>query len=209
MDSNPNALHRIEFFSFFSFLSLIYLRRSRDDGLIEPIPRLNKILPRRNSVHYLVHVQKCIPEAPNILYAIQSPWCPEMPHILYATHLTAYSELSPCNMGNTCNTLLTSTVYWCIASKLKAPRNFYWMSNMFLWVEIFLFFVCYHVVHHECLNWYPGVYFQSRKICGNQVMATTSNFKFDFINEIFDLSNGMFLTVNQSVKSSFKMNCCH
>ena len=31
----------------------------------------------------------------------------------------------------------TSTVYWCIASKLKAPRNFYWMSNMFL---------CYHVV---------------------------------------------------------------
>ena len=26
----------------------------------------------------------------------------------------------------------TSTVYWCIASKLKAPRNFYWMSNMFL-----------------------------------------------------------------------------
>ena len=40
----------------------------------------------------------------------------------------------------------TSTVYWCIASKLKAPRNFYWMSNMFLWVEIFLFFVCYHVV---------------------------------------------------------------
>ena len=41
---------------------------------------------------------------------------------------------------------LTSTVYWCIASKLKAPWNFYWMSNMFLWVEIFLFFVCYHVV---------------------------------------------------------------
>ena len=33
----------------------------------------------------------------------------------------------------------TSTVYWCIASKLKAPWNFYWMSNMFLWVEIFLF----------------------------------------------------------------------
>ena len=40
----------------------------------------------------------------------------------------------------------TSTVYWCIASKLKAPWNFYWMSNMFLWVEIFLYFVCYHVV---------------------------------------------------------------
>ena len=40
----------------------------------------------------------------------------------------------------------TSTVYWCIASKSKAPWNFYWMSNMFLWVEIFLFFVCYHVV---------------------------------------------------------------
>ena len=40
----------------------------------------------------------------------------------------------------------TSTVYWCIASKLKAPRNFYWMSNMFLWVEIFIFIVCYHVV---------------------------------------------------------------
>ena len=40
----------------------------------------------------------------------------------------------------------TSTVYWCIASKLKAARNLYWMSNMFLLVEIFLFFVCYHVV---------------------------------------------------------------
>ena len=39
----------------------------------------------------------------------------------------------------------TSTVYWCIASKLKAPRNYFWMSNMFLWVEIF-FFMCYHVV---------------------------------------------------------------
>ena len=39
----------------------------------------------------------------------------------------------------------TSTVYWCIASKLKAARNLYWTSNMFLWVEIFLFFVCYHV----------------------------------------------------------------
>ena len=39
-------------------------------------------------------------------------------------------------------------------------------------------------------------------------MATTSNFKFDFINEIFDLSNGMFLTVNnifhQIVKSPLK-----
>ena len=41
--------------------------------------------------------------------------------------------------------MVTSTVYWCIASKLKAARNLYWMSNMFLWVEIFLFFVCYHV----------------------------------------------------------------
>ena len=25
-----------------------------------------------------------------------------------------------------------STVYWCIASKLKAPRIFYWMSNVFV-----------------------------------------------------------------------------
>ena len=40
----------------------------------------------------------------------------------------------------------TSTVCWCIASKFKAPRNIYWMSNMFLRVEIFLFFVCYHVL---------------------------------------------------------------
>ena len=45
-----------------------------------------------------------------------------------------------------CRSLGTSTVYWCIASKLKAARNLYWMSNMFLWLEIFLFFVCYHVV---------------------------------------------------------------
>ena len=34
-------------------------------------------------------------------------------------------------------------------------------------------------------------------------MATTSNFKFDSINEIFDLSNGMFLTVNNmDIKAS-------
>ena len=178
-------------------------------------------------------------------------------------------------------TSITSTVYWCIASKLKAPRIFYWMSNMFLWVEIFIFFVCYHVVpkRHSQLdyelnglwnkiklkttrwrwcfwkyllwlwvwsrltNWYSstsdssglsvliteliywtktsrvsqliawGIFSTQKKICGYQVMATTSNFKFDSINEIFDLSNGMFLTVNnifhQSVKSSFKMNCWH
>ena len=43
-------------------------------------------------------------------------------------------------------TRITSTVYWRIASKLKALRNLYWKSNMFLWVEIFLVFVCYHVV---------------------------------------------------------------
>ena len=58
-----------------------------------------------------------------------------------------------------------------------------------------------------------GYIFNPEKIWGYQVMATTSNFKFDPINEIFDLSNGMFLTVNnifhQSVKSSFEMNCCH
>ena len=42
--------------------------------------------------------------------------------------------------------LMTSTLYWCIASKLKAPQNLYWMSNMFLWVQIFIFFVFYHVV---------------------------------------------------------------
>ena len=40
-----------------------------------------------------------------------------------------------------CYTIKTSTVYWCIASKLKAARNLYRISNMFLWVEIFLFFV--------------------------------------------------------------------
>ena len=58
-----------------------------------------------------------------------------------------------------------------------------------------------------------GYIFNPEKICAYQVMATTCNFKFDSIKEIFDLSNGMFLTVNnifhQSVKSSFKMNCCH
>ena len=35
----------------------------------------------------------------------------------------------------------TSTVYWCIASKLKASRNLYWMSNMFLWV-VYFFSLC-------------------------------------------------------------------
>ena len=58
----------------------------------------------------------------------QHPWC-------WSTCLQILSRFSS----------RTSTVYWCIASKLKAARNLYWMSNMFLWVEIFLFFVCYHV----------------------------------------------------------------
>ena len=62
----------------------------------------------------------------------------------------------------------------------------------------------------QLISW--GI-FSIKKICGYQVMATTSNLKFDSIKEIFDLSNGMFLTLNnkfhQSVKSSFKMNCCH
>ena len=41
------------------------------------------------------------------------------------------------------------------ALKLKAPWNLYWMSNMFLSVEIFLFFECYHVVakRHSQLNY--------------------------------------------------------
>ena len=152
---------------------------------------------------------------------------------------------------------------------------------MFLWVEIFLFFVCYHVVpkrvnlimNYQMIcktkgnlkrpdeggvfrkyllwlwvwsrltNWHCstsdssgmsvlitesiywtktsrvshliswGIFSIQKKICGYQVMTTTSNFKFDSIKEIFDLSNGMFLTVNnifhQSVKSSFRLNCCH
>ena len=33
--------------------------------------------------------------------------------------------------GNPRLWMVTSTVYWCIASKLKAPRFFFWMSNMF------------------------------------------------------------------------------
>ena len=59
-----------------------------------------------------------------------------------------YTQMSvPCQIPDRIRYKIeTSTVYWCIASKLKAPWNFYWMSNMFLWVEIFLFFVCYHVV---------------------------------------------------------------
>ena len=63
----------------------------------------------------------------------------------------------------------------------------------------------------QLISW--GIFSIQKKICGYQVMATTSNFKVDSINEIFNLSNGMFLTVNnifhQSVKFSFKMNCCH
>ena len=58
----------------------------------------------------------------------------------------------------------------------------------------------------QLISW--GIFSIQKKICAYQVMATTSNFKFDSIKEIFDLSNGMFLTVNnifnQSVKSSFK-----
>ena len=33
----------------------------------------------------------------------------------------------------------TSTVYWCIASKLKVPLNLYGMNKTFLWVDLPLF----------------------------------------------------------------------
>ena len=36
-------------------------------------------------------------------------------------------------------TILTSTVYWCIASKLKVPLTFYGMNNTFLCVDSSLF----------------------------------------------------------------------
>ena len=56
-------------------------------------------------------------------------------HCLYLCTLNVYCV----TLGNKYSLLM-----YCI--KIKAPRNFYLMSNMFLWVEIFLFFVCYHVV---------------------------------------------------------------
>ena len=63
---------------------------------------------------------------------------------VYLIHQVA--QFTTATITGTTTTIATSTVYWCIASKLKAPRNLYWMSSMFLWVEIFIFFVCYHVV---------------------------------------------------------------
>ena len=63
----------------------------------------------------------------------------------------------------------------------------------------------------QLISW--GIFSIQKKICGYQVIATTYNWKFDSIKEIFDLSNGMVVTVynifHQSVKSPFKMNCCH
>ena len=41
---------------------------------------------------------------------------------------------------------IISTVYWCIASKLKAPRNFYWMRNVLMGGYIHIQYICYHVV---------------------------------------------------------------
>ena len=38
----------------------------------------------------------------------------------------------------------SSLLMHCI--KIRSPAKSLWMSNIFLWVEIFLFFVCYHVV---------------------------------------------------------------
>ena len=63
---------------------------------------------------------------------------------LYIVYQVEYSPMGGKDLFMLHDT--TSTVYWCIASKLKAPRNLYRMSNMFLWVEKCIFFVCYHVV---------------------------------------------------------------
>ena len=73
----------------------------------------------------------------------------------------------------------TSTVYWCIASKLKTPRNLYWMSNMLLWVEIFLFFVCHTMdLLWEKFQWILPLYmkpisFQSKASIVCSVTAAT------------------------------------
>ena len=60
-------------------------------------------------------------------------------------HISAHMDSPRLTPFITKQRQLTSTVYWCIASKLKAPRNLYWMSNIILCVEIFIFCVCHHV----------------------------------------------------------------
>ena len=66
-------------------------------------------------------------------------------HVMKGSCLYDVPQIANCSGSPPRVHRIPSTVYWCIASKLKAARNLYWMSNMFLWVEIFLFFVCYHV----------------------------------------------------------------
>ena len=52
----------------------------------------------------------------------------------------------------------------------------------------------------QLISW--GI-FSIQKKCAYQVMATTSNFKFDSIKEVFDLSNGMFwLLITYFIKAS-------
>ena len=58
---------------------------------------------------------------------------------------TLLNHCVPCGAENPIQ-YTPSIVYWCIASKLKAPRNLYCINNMFFGMDIFLFFVCYHVV---------------------------------------------------------------
>ena len=71
--------------------------------------------------------------------------------------VTVMFEIVPLCLGLHCALIMIIMTHFCDQTKhklhkysllmqLKAPRNFYWMSNMFLGVEIFLFFVCYHVV---------------------------------------------------------------
>ena len=59
-----------------------------------------------------------------------------------------------------------STVYWCIASKLKAARNLYWMSNMFFVGGNISFFVCYHVFpkRHSQLDYELNDLLNKRKL---------------------------------------------
>ena len=92
-------------------------------------------IPKKRDFVFLIIVQFMMSANSRIRFGLQIVFV-----CLFITpsHYHHYANLSD-------DIELTSTVYWCIASKLKAARNLYWMSNMFLWVEIFLFFACYHV----------------------------------------------------------------
>ena len=125
---------------------------------------LNSLRATQNGIHFPDDTFKCIFLKENLWILIEIPlkFIPKGP--INNTRgvqgmwwrFVVWRYLSVCT-GNNYSSACRSMLYvkcWSHgylipvtqSDKYSLLMHFYWMSNMFLWVEIFLFFVCYHVV---------------------------------------------------------------